>query len=104
MLGDVDSLPMEQWVDDFKRDADPDRELAVWEAMARAYVRCTADRNWPLEKRKELFGILLVGSGAPPDEALAHLKLKTVSEAEAREALGVLAEDWKKRPDSSHRR
>ncbi len=104
MLGDVDTSPLEQWVDDFKRDADPDRELAIWEAMARAYVRCTADRNWPLEKRKELFGILLVGSGAPPDEALAHLKLKTVSEAEAREALGALAEDWKKRPDSSHRR
>lgn len=96
LLGAVDSSPQEKWEDDFRRDADPDRELATWEAMAKAYARYTANKNWPIDKRKELFAVLLVGSGAPPDEALAHMKLKIVSEAEAREALGILAEEWRK--------
>src|SRR4051812_46034993 len=38
-FAEVDPNPLEKWIDDFKRDADPDRELAVWERMARAYRR-----------------------------------------------------------------
>ena len=74
----------------------PDREVSIWEAMGRAYVHYTADKSLSIEKKKELFGILLVGSGAPPDEAIKHLDLKEFSEAEAREALKFLTEEWKK--------
>ena len=28
-FGDVDPTPLEKWVDDFKRDRDPDREIAI---------------------------------------------------------------------------
>src|SRR5262245_32394266 len=34
---EVDGQTDEQWADNFKRDADPDKELRVWERMAKAY-------------------------------------------------------------------
>src|SRR5262245_17247039 len=30
---EVDAMPLEKWVDDFKRDADPDREIRIYEGM-----------------------------------------------------------------------
>jgi len=29
---------LETWIDNFKRDADPDSEIAIWERIARAYM------------------------------------------------------------------
>src|SRR5262249_42454280 len=87
VFADVDSTPLDKWIDDFKRDVDPDHEIAIWEAMAHAYKGVIDGKNWPLEKREELLGILLVGSSAPIDEAMKHVKLSEVSESEAREVL-----------------
>lgn len=33
-LGDVDKFSLEQSIDNFKRDADPEGELAIWERLA----------------------------------------------------------------------
>ena len=57
-------------------------------------LRYESDRNWSRDQKKELFGVLLVGSGAPPDEGLKHLKLKVLSQEEAKEALEVLEKEW----------
>jgi hypothetical protein len=97
VFAEVDPAPAEKWIEDFKRDMNPGREIVVWEAMARAYTSYTARQNLTLDERKELFGILLVGSGAPIDDALDHLTLKLLSEAEAREALETLAQSWEKK-------
>jgi len=75
-FAEVDPTPQEKWIEDFKRDMNPERELAIWEVMARAYTAYTAERNLSLAKRKELFGIILTGSGASAEDALLHLKLK----------------------------
>jgi hypothetical protein len=79
----------------------PDRELAIWEAMAATYSKQNSAKAFSLPQRKELFGVLLTGSGASEDEAIKHLKLKVLSEAEARSALRNLAEEWgkKRQPD-----
>ncbi len=97
IFAEVDSTPLEKWIEDFKRDLHPDRELGIWEAMAAAYSRCNADKAFSLPQRKELFGVLLTGSGASEDEAIEHLKLKTLSEAEARSALRTLGDEWAKK-------
>ena len=94
VFSDVDPAPLEKWIEDFKRDADPEREVRIWEAMARAYSKYTSGSQLPIEKRKELYGLLLAGSGAPPDDVLKHVKLKLFSEPEARAALALLAEVW----------
>src|SRR5262245_29705834 len=35
---EVDPTPLAEWIDDFKRDLDPDREIRIYEAMAMAYA------------------------------------------------------------------
>ena len=94
---EVDSAPLDKWLEDFKRDVNPDREIAIWEIMASVYTNITASKGWSLDQKKELFGVLLVGSGAPPDEAIKHLKLKALSQAEAKEALDAIGKEWNKR-------
>ena len=34
---EVDPTTKEKWIEDFKRDQDPDREIEIWEMMANAY-------------------------------------------------------------------
>jgi hypothetical protein len=34
---EVDGQTVEQWVDNFKRDIDPDKELRIWERMSKAF-------------------------------------------------------------------
>src|SRR5262249_42602563 len=86
--------PIEKWLDDFRRDEDPESEVAVWEVMAAAFTGYTAMHPSLQEQKKELLGILLAGSGAPGEEAITHLKLKEFTEAQAREALGILRAEW----------
>jgi hypothetical protein len=96
-FAEIDPTPIEKWIEDFRRDANPEREVKVWESMAAAYVRYTGEHPCSQEQKKELFGILLVGSGAPTDEVVKRLKLKEFSETQAREVLGILAAEWKKK-------
>lgn len=84
---EVDSSPVEKWFDDFKRDVDPDREIAVWERMAQAYKRYCSKRTINQEAKKEVFGILLLRSSAPEEEVLKHHKLRVLSPEEAREVM-----------------
>lgn len=84
---DVDSSPEEKWFNDFKRDVDPDREIAVWERMAQAYKRYCSTRTINQEAKKEVFGILLLRSSALEEEVLKHHKLRVLSPEEAREVM-----------------
>ncbi len=77
-FAEVEPTPVEKWIDDFRRDRDPDGEIAIWEAMAGAYGTFTGARTLTLDQKKEAFGLLLLRSGASAEEALqrgapAHL-------------------------------
>jgi hypothetical protein len=61
-LVDVVGRPAAEWVRDFQRDQNPEKEVAVWEAIAAAYVTFTRTRNPTLDVRKEVFGLLLLRS------------------------------------------
>ena len=38
-FAEVDKSSLETWVDNFKRDANPESEISVWERVARAYTK-----------------------------------------------------------------
>ena len=96
VFAEVDPTPPAKWVEDFKRDMNPDRELAIWEAMAGAYTSYSKGRDLSLVEKKELFGILLTRSGSSTEDALAHLELKSFNKDQAREAMELLAQQWQK--------
>ena len=83
MLAEVNSQPAVEWVEDFQRDQNPEKEVVVWEAMAAAYSVFTKDRNLTVEAKKETFGLLLMRSMNDERSVLSEAPLKRLSRADA---------------------
>ncbi|HTI99799.1 MAG TPA: hypothetical protein VL527_13040 [Dongiaceae bacterium] len=88
---EVDPSSLEEWSDGFKRDADPDRELTIWEDMATAYATFTATNALTLDGKKEVFKIALLRSAASEDKVLKNLKLQILTEKDARAIMSLFA-------------
>jgi len=86
-LAEVERSPIEKWVDNFKRDANPDKELAVWERIADGYRRYCSKRLLSMEAKEDVFQLMLLRSMASEQEVLNHIKLKTLTVDEAKETL-----------------
>lgn len=86
-FAEVDESPLETWIENFKRDANPDAELAIWERMARAYQAYCAPRELSVAVKKEVHTLLLLRSMTSEEEALKAGKLKLLSAADAKEVL-----------------
>jgi hypothetical protein len=91
VFSEVDPSPIEKWMEDFKRDQNPDRELSVWEGIAAAYEKFTASRTLTLDAKKEVFQVTLLRSSAPEEDALKHLKLKILTEQDARDIMRLFS-------------
>jgi hypothetical protein len=86
-LAEVERSPIEKWVDNFKQDTDPDRELAIWERIAAGYARHCSKRRLSPDAKEDVFRLLLFRSMATEHEVLNRAKLKTLTVDEAKEAL-----------------
>jgi hypothetical protein len=84
---EVDGQTLDQWVDNFKRDVNPDRELAVWERMAKAYDGYCSRRDLTLDAKREVYRIVLLRSMASQEDVLKTLELKTLSRNDAIEVM-----------------
>jgi hypothetical protein len=85
VFAEVDPSSHEVWIDGFKRDLNPEREIAIWEAMAAAYQTFTNRHTLDLACRKEAFGLLLTRSGADEEATLSKQKLQHLTPAQAQE-------------------
>ena len=88
-LKEVEHNPIEVWVDNFKRDADPDAEIRIWENIAAAYTNYTARRGLTQEAKDDVFRLLLSRSMMPAEDVLRRVKLRALSEQQARDALAL---------------
>jgi hypothetical protein len=84
---EVDSSPLEKWVDDFRRDVNPDNEIKIYENMATAYEAFTASKTLSIDAKKDAYQVVLLRSAASEKDVLAHLKLKVLTEQDAREIM-----------------
>jgi hypothetical protein len=75
----------EEWLDGFKRDQNPESEVAIWEAIAAAFQKFTEKHTLTKEARQEAFALLLVRSGSDEQTTLSGVKLRHLSPAEASE-------------------
>lgn len=86
-FAEVDGSPLETWIDNFKRDVNPDHELAVWERIAKAYRSYCSGRELSIEAKKEIQHIALLRSMLSEDEVLKRLELRELSKADALEVM-----------------
>lgn len=89
-LGDADTQSLDEWVDNFRRDADPDRELSIWEAIAGAFARYATPRPaLSAAARRDVMRVLLLRSMAGEADVLERVN---VDELTRDEVLDVLRE------------
>ena len=86
-FAEVDSSSLEKWIDNFKRDANPDSEIAIWERVAKAYTNYCSGRQLTPEAKDDVFQTLLLRSMTSDEEAVKTLKLKVLSADEARKIM-----------------
>lgn len=89
VFSEVDPTPPSKWIDDFKRDRDPERELRIYESMAAAYSAYCTGRNLTPEGKREVYQVVLLRSGAPDDEVLKRVQLKVLTVADAKDILAL---------------
>lgn len=84
---EIDGKSVEEWADNFKRDLNPDNELAIWERMAKSYTRYCRSHELTLDGKSEVYKIVLLRSMASPDDVLSRLQLTTLSKEDALEVM-----------------
>jgi hypothetical protein len=73
VLSDVLKVSLEETIDNFRRDTDPESEIRTGEAIADAYLTVREERDLSLEQRKALLSAILgaaLGIDRPQDIAL----------------------------------
>lgn len=69
-IHEVDFDSEDHWIDNFRRDANPWRELFIWETMARAYFAFCSGRTLSLPAKREALGLLVMRSSASEGDPL----------------------------------
>lgn len=87
VFAEVVPVSLEETITNFKRDQNPDSEIAIWIQMADAYEKYLSSKGnqLDLESKKEVFKLILSRSMMPAEEAIANSKLKILTEKEAKE-------------------
>ena len=83
-FAEVDKSSLETWIDNFKRDMNSDNEIAIWERIAKNYTNYTSQKQLSLEAKDDAFQTLLMCSMSSDEETIKSLKLKVLSQDEAR--------------------
>ena len=81
------TLLSETWVHNFRRDTNPDQELAIWERVATAYTKYCTQHSLSLEGKKDVQTILLLRSMVTEDEVIKQLNLKDLNIDEAKQVM-----------------
>lgn len=69
-LKEHDEQTYEEWIRNFEGDMTPERELRIWEALARTYMAETSLRFHSKKERRQLFGVLLTSTMCGSPEAV----------------------------------
>lgn len=62
ILKEVDTTTLEETINCFQRDIDPEKELFIWEKIAEIYIENTENENYLIEEKKEIFKRILLAS------------------------------------------
>lgn len=85
---EVYAMTLEQTITNFKKDQNPDNEIAVWLLMAEAYTKyLTKHTDLDLTTKKDVFKLVLSRSMMPEQEAIKNAKLSVLNETQAKEVL-----------------
>jgi hypothetical protein len=80
------SLSFDEWEDGFRRDANPEREIAIWSHAADIYV-AVAGSEPSAERRKDVYRCIVACLTTTPESVWHVLKPAVLSRAEAEQVV-----------------
>ena len=86
-LDEVYPQSLDEWIDGFQRDGNPEREIAVWLHIGKKYQAATRGKNLAEQAKQDYFSIFLACCNSGREHALLTLKLRELSRAEAEAAV-----------------
>lgn len=88
-FSEVQPGTLEETITDFKRDQNPDNEIAIWLSMANAYQKFVQKKGMELDiaSKKEAYKLILLRSEMSGKEAVAEAKLKLLNSADVSDIL-----------------
>lgn len=75
-------LTIDEWEDGFRRDANPEREIALWSHAADIYVQFTADDS-SAGRRRDVYRCIVACMTASPDSVWSVMELQSLVRGEA---------------------
>lgn len=89
-FAEVQPGTLEETITDFKRDQNPDNEIAIWLSMANAYKKFVQKKgsNLDIASKKEAYKLILLRSEMSSKEAVVEAKPKLLSAADVSDILG----------------
>src|SRR5580698_6907493 len=88
-LEEVYSQPIEKWLDEFQRDANPESEVVWWERLTRCYLAYTEPKDLSFKQKQAAFKILFtLGMGS--DLQTLDAELGSLPQGAREEFLGLL--------------
>lgn len=87
VLTKINPVARDKWIEGFTRDECPERELRIWEHMAKAYLTLEYEDEAPEEYRAEAFNLLLKRTWSTAAEVMADITIKHFSQATAKRLL-----------------
>ncbi|MDA1303627.1 MAG: hypothetical protein O2999_04910 [Nitrospirae bacterium] len=91
VFSEVYPRSMDEWSEGFRRDLEPEREVAIWEAMASAYSSFTTNRTLTFEAKREVLGFLLQRSAGDEQSVLASAAPKHLTRPEVEQLVRLYA-------------
>lgn len=89
-LNEVFPMTLKQWVDGFRKDMNPEQEIARWGHAAKVYEQCVKEFNFIAAQRKELFREVLTNClSCPPENVLTLASLDRITKEQAQRAIGL---------------
>ena len=82
-LDEVYPKTIEAWEETFRKESDPEYEMAIWLHMASVYRQSTSGKKLTLPQRKEYLFLVLSCSQSPQQHIFQVFQPKTISRQEA---------------------
>ena len=89
VFAEVSASPVEEMVENMRREIDPDAKIAVWAAMARIYTTFCDQRELTHEVKGDVYQLLLWRSMSSRTIALDHARMKSLGKEDAEKVMDL---------------
>src|SRR5690606_28090071 len=82
-LDEVYHQSLKEWEEGFRRDSNPEKEIAIWLVLSQRYQTCVSTRSLSMAQKQDVFRIVLSCVNNGRQHALQAVALGALSKGEA---------------------